>query len=126
MTSVYVRGAMFGLIAVSLWASWIVAVRFGIRTSFTPWDITALRFVVAGTILVPYLLKKGAAVDRLGILGVTAIVLGAGGNTDTRRMADHSRLGRNGVDFRRCLRGERGATAGSTQPAGLNRPLRIG
>jgi drug/metabolite transporter (DMT)-like permease len=63
---------------VSIWASWIVAVRLGIRTSLTPWDITAIRFGVAGLILLPYLLKKGLAVDRLGGLGLTAIMLGGG------------------------------------------------
>ncbi|MBV8778866.1 MAG: DMT family transporter [Alphaproteobacteria bacterium] len=60
----------------SLWAAWIVAVRLGIRTSLTPWDITALRFGVAGLILLPYLLKKGLAFDRLGWLGLSGILLG--------------------------------------------------
>jgi drug/metabolite transporter (DMT)-like permease len=65
-TSEYIRGSLNGLAAVSIWASWIVAVRLGIRTSLTPWDIAAIRFGVAGLILLPYLLKKGLAVDRLG------------------------------------------------------------
>ena len=72
------RGALYGLAAVSLWAAWVVAVRLGIRTSLKPWDITALRFGVAGLILLPYLLKKGLAVDRLGGWGLAAIVLGGG------------------------------------------------
>ena len=59
-----------------MWAAWILALRLGIRTSLTPWDITAIRFGVAGLILLPYLLKKGLAVDRLGWLGLTAILLG--------------------------------------------------
>jgi len=53
-------------------------VRFGIRTSLTPWDITAIRFGVAGLILLPYLLKKGLALDRLGWVGLAAILLGGG------------------------------------------------
>ena len=77
-TSGYLRGSLYGIAAVSLWASWIVAVRLGIRTSLTPWDLTAIRFVVAGLILLPYLLKKGLGVDRLGWAGVTAIVAGGG------------------------------------------------
>lgn len=77
-TSEYVRGSLYGLGAVSIWASWIVAVRLGIRTSLTPWDITALRFGVAGLILLPYLMKKGLALDRLGGLGLAAIALGGG------------------------------------------------
>lgn len=52
--------------------------RLGIRTSLNPWDITAIRFGVAGLILLPYLLKKGLAVDRLGWPGLAAIMLGGG------------------------------------------------
>jgi len=58
--------------------SWIVSARLGLRTSLTPWDITAIRFGVAGFILLPYLLKKGLPVDRLGAVGLAAIVLGGG------------------------------------------------
>src|SRR5215468_10375207 len=72
------RGSLYGFSAVSMWAAWIVAVRLGVRTSLKPWDITALRFAVAGLILLPYLLKKGLAVDRLGGWGLAAIILGGG------------------------------------------------
>lgn len=77
-TAEYMRGAFCGLGAVSIWASWILAVRLGIRTSLAPSDIVAIRFGVAGLILLPYLLKKGLAVDRLGGLGLAAILLGGG------------------------------------------------
>jgi drug/metabolite transporter (DMT)-like permease len=77
-TSEYIRGSLYGLAAVSIWASWIVAVRFGVKTSLKPWDITAIRFGVAGLILLPYLLKKGLAVNRLGWVGLAAIMLGGG------------------------------------------------
>lgn len=76
--SEFVRGALYGLAAVSIWATWVVAVRFGVRTSLTPWDITAIRFAVAGAILLPYVLKKGLAVDRLGGTGLAAILCGGG------------------------------------------------
>jgi drug/metabolite transporter (DMT)-like permease len=77
-TSDYVRGSFYGLAAVSIWASWIVAVRLGIRTRLAPQDIVAIRFGVAGLILLPYLLKKGLAVDRLGWTGLAAIMVGGG------------------------------------------------
>src|SRR5215475_681928 len=77
-TSEYIRGALYGLAAVSMWAAWVVAVRLGLRTSLKPWDITAIRFAVAGLILLPYLMRKGLAVDRLGGWGLAAIVLGGG------------------------------------------------
>src|SRR5262249_53188858 len=56
----------------------IVTVRVGLRTNLTPWDITAIRFAVAGLVLLPYLLKKGLAVDRLGGWGLAAIMVGGG------------------------------------------------
>jgi drug/metabolite transporter (DMT)-like permease len=76
--SEYARGAAFGLAAVSIWSGWIVAARLGLKTSLTPWDITAIRFGVAGLIVLPYLLRKGLAVDRLGWIGLAAILLGGG------------------------------------------------
>jgi drug/metabolite transporter (DMT)-like permease len=63
-TSEYIRGTLYGLAAVSIWASWIVAVRLGIRTSLAPWDIVAIRFGVAGLILLPYLFFPSLKDDR--------------------------------------------------------------
>src|SRR5882672_7500371 len=74
----YVRGALYGLAAVSIWSGWIVVARLGLRTSLTPWDIAALRFGVAGILLLPYVLFKGLAFDRLGGVGLAAIVFGGG------------------------------------------------
>lgn len=74
----YVRGACYGLAAVSIWSGWIVVARLGLRTSLTPWDIAALRFGVAGLLLIPYLMRTGLALDRLGWIGLAAIVLGGG------------------------------------------------
>src|SRR3954462_2411656 len=72
----YLRGALYGLAAVSIWSGWIVVARLGLRTSLTPWDIAALRFGVAGLLLLPYLWRRGLALDRLGATGLAAIVLG--------------------------------------------------
>jgi drug/metabolite transporter (DMT)-like permease len=72
----YFQGALCGLAAVSIWSGWIVVARLGLRTSLTPWDIAALRFGVAGILLLPYVFKNGLAIDRLGWIGLAAIVLG--------------------------------------------------
>ena len=74
----YVRGALYGLAAISIWSGWIVVARLGLQTSLTPWDIAALRFGVAGLQLLPYLLNKGLARDRLGWIELAAIVIGGG------------------------------------------------
>src|SRR5947207_3792094 len=72
----YVRGAVFGLAAVSIWAGNIVVAGLGLRSSLTTWDISAIRFCVAGVLLVPYLLREGLAFERLGWIGLAALVLG--------------------------------------------------
>ena len=72
----YTRGALYGLAAVGIWSGWIVVARLGLRTSLTPWDIAALRFGVAGILLLPYVLVKGFALERLGGVGLAAIVFG--------------------------------------------------
>lgn len=74
--TLYLRGSLYGLAAVTIWSGWIVVARLGLRTSLSPWDIAALRFGVAGLILLPYLFRKGLAFDRLGWAGLAAIVLG--------------------------------------------------
>jgi len=72
------RGALYGLAAASIWSGWIVAARLGVTTSLAPWDIAALRFGVGGMLLVPYLWQKGLAIERLGWIGLTALVVGCG------------------------------------------------
>jgi drug/metabolite transporter (DMT)-like permease len=74
----YTRGALYGLAAAGIWSGWIVMARLGVITSLTPWDIAALRFGVGGMLLVPYLWQKGLAIERLGWIGLTALVLGCG------------------------------------------------
>lgn len=77
-TSEYVRGALYGLAAVCIWAAFIVVSRLGVSTSLTPWDVAAIRFAVAGTLLFPYVIRKGLALERLGWIGISAIILGCG------------------------------------------------
>ena len=75
-TADYVRGALFGLATVVIWAGNVVVGGLGLRSSLTPWDITAIRYAVAGLLLLPLLSRRGLALDRLGWLGVAALVLG--------------------------------------------------
>jgi drug/metabolite transporter (DMT)-like permease len=74
----YLRGAAYGLSAVCIWAAFIVVSRLGVQSGLTPWDVAAIRFAVAGVCLLPYLLKRGLALDRLGWIGVSAIAIGCG------------------------------------------------
>jgi len=45
---IYLKGALFGLAAASIWASWSVITRLAVTTNLNAWDIAALRFGVAG------------------------------------------------------------------------------
>ena len=77
-SSNYLKGAVFGLAAVSIWASWSVITRRAVTTSLDAWDIAALRFGVAGLLLSPVLLRRGLARDRLGWPGLAVIIAGLG------------------------------------------------
>ena len=72
----YAHGALCGLAAVSIWSGNIVVGGLGLRSSLTAWDITAIRFAVAGALLAPLLMRLGLAFDRLGWWGIAALVLG--------------------------------------------------
>jgi drug/metabolite transporter (DMT)-like permease len=74
----YARGALYGIAAAGIWAGWIVVARLGLRSSLTPWDIAALRFGVGGLLFLPYLLRKGLAIGRVGWIGLAALLLGCG------------------------------------------------
>lgn len=77
-SSAYIQGAVCGLAAVCIWAAFIVVSRLGVQTSLTPWDVAAIRFMVAGVLLIPFLARRGLAVNRLGWTGVAAIIAGGG------------------------------------------------
>lgn len=75
----YPLGVALALSAVSIWAGWMVFTRAGLlRTQLRPTDIAALRFFVAGLILLPVVWRQGLALDRLGWRGLALMVAGAG------------------------------------------------
>ena len=74
----FVIGAACAIAAVVIWAGWLVMMRVGVNTTLTAFDLTALRFGVAGVVLLPVVLRRGLAFNRLGWLGFTAVVIGAG------------------------------------------------
>ena len=78
ITANYLKGAAFGVAAVSIWASWSAITRLAVTTSLDAWDIVALRFGVAGLLLSPIVWRRGLALDRLGWLGLAGIIAGTG------------------------------------------------
>jgi drug/metabolite transporter (DMT)-like permease len=74
----YLKGVVSGLAAASIWAGWSVMTRLAVTTNMDAWDIAALRFGVAGPLLMPILLRRGLARDRLGWPGLAVIIAGLG------------------------------------------------
>jgi drug/metabolite transporter (DMT)-like permease len=74
----YVKGALLGLGAATIWASWSTFTRLAVTTRLDAWDIATLRFGLAGLVLTPVVLRRGLALDRLGWTGLAAIIVGGG------------------------------------------------
>src|SRR5205823_14374761 len=74
----YLAGVPFGIAAVSIWAGWSAMTRLAVTTSLDAWDIPALRFGVAGLLLLPIAVRRGLALDRLGWLGLVGLIVGTG------------------------------------------------
>lgn len=74
----YLTGAACGLAAVSIWASWHVFTRLAVTTNLDAFDITALRFGLAGLLLSPIVVRQGFALDRLGWCGLAVLISGLG------------------------------------------------
>jgi drug/metabolite transporter (DMT)-like permease len=52
--------------------------RLGVTTTLSASDLIALRFAVAGPVLLSVVIRRGLAIDRLGWPGFIAVVFGAG------------------------------------------------
>src|SRR5215831_9766911 len=74
----YLKGVLFGLTAVSIWAGWSALTRLAVTTKFDAWDIAALRFAIAGCLLAPIAVHKGLALGRAGWSGLALLIAGAG------------------------------------------------
>ena len=74
----YLKGALFGLAAVSIWAGWSAMTRLAVTTGLDAWDIPALRFGVAGLLLLPIIARRGLALGRLGWIGLGGLIVGTG------------------------------------------------
>ncbi len=74
----FVVGAICALGTILIWAGWLVAMRVGMAGNLGVLDLIALRFIIAGAILLPVVLRRGLAFDRLGWSGLLAIAVGGG------------------------------------------------
>ncbi len=54
------KGVLYGLSAVAIWALYLSYTRLAVSTTLTPGDVLLLRFGVAGLIMLPWVLMNGA------------------------------------------------------------------
>ncbi len=74
----YLRGALWGLAAISIWVGWILYTRFGVTQSMKAYDLIALRYGCAGLIMLPIVFRKGLAFHKVGAARWFLMVAGAG------------------------------------------------
>jgi drug/metabolite transporter (DMT)-like permease len=71
-------GVVTGIFTALAWAGWIVITRLGVQTSLTPYDITALRFLVAGIVVLPHIFRHPSLFVRVGYLKALVLAVSAG------------------------------------------------
>lgn len=76
--SVLAKGIAWNVLAAFIWGGWMVVTGLGVQAGLNAYDVAAIRLTVAGLVLLPILLRDGLAFERLGWLGLTALVAGAG------------------------------------------------
>ena len=74
----YFHGAAWGIFAISIWVGWILLTRYGVTTTLSPYDITALRFTCAGLLLLPIVIRNGLGIHKIGFKTWAVICIGAG------------------------------------------------
>lgn len=71
-----VSGAVYGLLAATIWGAWPVLSRAAVGGALGPQEVAVLRFGVAGLVLLPYLLRRG--LGHVGLAKACVIAAGAG------------------------------------------------
>lgn len=78
MSSRFLLGALCALVTITIWAGWLVVMRLGMARHLQVVDLIALRFAVAGLVLVPVVVRRGWAFQWLGWGGFAAITICGG------------------------------------------------
>jgi drug/metabolite transporter (DMT)-like permease len=71
-------GATFGALTVLMFALWIVATRFAVKTTLAPFDIAFVRYLTASVILAPFAFRNGFGLRQAGVARSAMMVCGAG------------------------------------------------
>jgi len=68
-------GAVWAVVAITIWTGSLVMLRLGVTTTLNPYDLTTLRFGVAALILAPVALRRDFGTAGPGLAGSAALVL---------------------------------------------------
>jgi drug/metabolite transporter (DMT)-like permease len=69
-------GLLFAVLLLGIWAGYILLTRFGVRTSFAPADLLALRVGIGALVVLPWFVKRGFG--GLNLVQALALALTAG------------------------------------------------
>jgi drug/metabolite transporter (DMT)-like permease len=58
------RGFLYVLFSICIWSGWFVASRFTVQGALGAGDVTELRFLVGGVILLPVVIRRGLAMAQ--------------------------------------------------------------
>jgi drug/metabolite transporter (DMT)-like permease len=79
MSARFALGALCIVATVAVWAGWYIVIRLGLTSNHLDvQDLAAVRFGVAGLLMLPVVWRRGLALDRLGWPGLIAIAVGGG------------------------------------------------
>ena len=79
-------GALCAIGTILIWAGWLVVMRVGMAGHLAVVDLIALRFAVAGIVMVPVVMRRGWALEKLGWTGFAR-------HCDRRRCRLHAVVG---------------------------------
>ncbi len=74
----FMDGAAWALLAISIWAGWFISTRFDVTGGLAAYDIVALRFGVAGLILLPAAIRLRSGFRLLQLQTLLALFAGSG------------------------------------------------
>ena len=69
-------GYASALMAISIWAVFLLGTRFAVSGNFTVEEVMALRLMTAAIVTIPIMLKLGVALRGQGLLGTVMLTLG--------------------------------------------------
>lgn len=75
----HLRGFAMVAFSILVWSGWVVVSRYGVQSTLTAYDITAIRFTVAGILMLPVMLRKGFSVGPWGVWSalLLSVLIGA-------------------------------------------------